>query len=75
MRKRVSGFVESGFSGATFCFTVPVMSSNFVLHEELLRLREDAPANYYIPNEVAIQGRGDPELMRYLNGSPLQVFF
>lgn len=45
------------------------MSMSFTLHDELLRLQEDSGPNYFIPNEVAIQGRSDGELNRYLNGS------
>lgn len=45
------------------------MSISFILHDELLRLQEDSGPNYFIPNEVAIQGRSDGELNRYLNGS------
>ncbi|KAI9006529.1 condensin complex component cnd1 [Phycomyces nitens] len=43
------------------------MNGQFVLHEELLRLQQDAVANYYIANEVVIHGRSDQELARYLN--------
>lgn len=45
------------------------MSISFILHDELLRLQEDSGPNYFIPHEVAIQGRSDGELNRYLNGS------
>ncbi|KAL0080987.1 non-SMC mitotic condensation complex subunit 1-domain-containing protein [Phycomyces blakesleeanus] len=43
------------------------MNGQFVLHEELLRLQQDAVTNYYIANEVVIHGRSDQELARYLN--------
>ncbi|KAI7859019.1 armadillo-type protein [Circinella umbellata] len=39
---------------------------SFVLHDELLRLQQEDENNYYIPNEVAIQGKTKGELTRYL---------
>ncbi|KAI8140581.1 armadillo-type protein [Fennellomyces sp. T-0311] len=43
------------------------MSAQFVLHEEVLRLQREESNNYFIPNEVAIQGKTKGELTRYLN--------
>lgn len=45
------------------------MTTDFVLHDELLRLQEEDIANYPIPNEVQIQGKTDAELSQYLNGN------
>ena len=45
---------------------------SFVLHDELLRLQQEDENNYYIPNEVAIQGKTKGELTRYLYG-PLYI--
>ncbi|KAI9250589.1 hypothetical protein BDA99DRAFT_211340 [Phascolomyces articulosus] len=41
-------------------------SSSFILHDELLRLQQEEGNSYYIPNEVAIQGKTKGELTRYL---------